>query len=408
MVKAVEHVKTLFITHAYPPMHYPRSVQIGHLVSYLRNQMDLKVLSSRFGSNIDSSYQKYLSLDNVIYPEKTTLTTFFERWGGYRLKTTFFQDVSIPESRELRIASQKLFGLERFHSIVTFGQPMSVHNVGLKLKRQNPNVQWIAHFSDPWIDNPYSSSWNAWVRYLNHQSQYRVFNKADKLVFTSSETLALVMLNCSEEIRKKAIVIPHCFNPKLYPSHQSHQSGSLVVRYLGNFYGGRQPGSFFKALSILKKKGLLPPLLKVELIGADLSYRDSIIKNNIEDFVTVLPSIPYLDSLKLMSESDMLLVIDAPFENSPFLPSKLIDYIGANKPIFGITPQGTSQKLIEEMGFCVAHPNNPLEISEKFLKMLKLVEGIKQVQIESAVRNRFELPVVGNQFYELLAPEHET
>jgi hypothetical protein len=41
----------------------------------------------------------------------------------------------------------------------------------------------------------------------------------------------------------------------------------------------------------------------------------------------------YQESLKLMSEADALLVIDAPADQSVFLPSKLIDYIGAGRPI---------------------------------------------------------------------------
>ena len=51
--------------------------------------------------------------------------------------------------------------------------------------------------------------------------------------------------------------------------------------------------------------------------------------------------ISYKDSLNEMARSDLLLILDAPFNSSVFFPSKLVDYIGSGKPIFAITPSGS-------------------------------------------------------------------
>ena len=46
--------------------------------------------------------------------------------------------------------------------------------------------------------------------------------------------------------------------------------------------------------------------------------------------VTVRPRVPYDESLRLTRDADALLVVDAPSaEPSVFLPSKLVEYIGA-------------------------------------------------------------------------------
>ena len=103
-----------------------------------------------------------------------------------------------------------------------------------------------------------------------------------------------------------------------------------------------------------------------------------------------------------MKESDLLLIIDAPAKISPFLPSKLIDYIGANKPIFGITPQGTSQKLITEMGFLTAPPNNPKEISEKLFQMIKKMQLTNGLSIPQKIRDKYSIDVVGQKMLDLL------
>ena len=54
-------------------------------------------------------------------------------------------------------------------------------------------------------------------------------------------------------------------------------------------------------------------------------------------------------SLKLMATSDLLLVVDGPDDLSVFLPSKLIDYLGAQVPILGIVPPGAAAKLLARL-----------------------------------------------------------
>ena len=59
-----------------------------------------------------------------------------------------------------------------------------------------------------------------------------------------------------------------------------------------------------------------------------------------------------------MAAADGLLVIDAPAKKSVFLPSKLIDYLGAGRPILGLTSPGTSANLINQLGGWVASPDD--------------------------------------------------
>jgi glycosyltransferase involved in cell wall biosynthesis len=65
-----------------------------------------------------------------------------------------------------------------------------------------------------------------------------------------------------------------------------------------------------------------------------------------------------------MRASDVLMVIDAPFAQSPFLPSKLVDYLGARKPILGVTPPGESRDLIQRCGYPTADPRDVAAVAE--------------------------------------------
>ncbi len=60
--------------------------------------------------------------------------------------------------------------------------------------------------------------------------------------------------------------------------------------------------------------------------------------------------VPYLDSIKVLSEADILLVIDAPLKDSPFFPSKLADYIGAGKPVVALSPlSSTTTQIVRDV-----------------------------------------------------------
>jgi hypothetical protein len=75
--------------------------------------------------------------------------------------------------------------------------------------------------------------------------------------------------------------------------------------------------------------------------------------------VILRDTVPYTESRNLMSNTDLLLVIDGPDDISVFLPSKLIDYLGAGVPILGIAPPGASADLLTRLRARVADPRKP-------------------------------------------------
>ncbi|HQS83349.1 MAG TPA: glycosyltransferase [Alphaproteobacteria bacterium] len=392
-------MKVLFLTYCYPPQKYPRSIQISHLVQYLRKEFPLEVITAPTESKGDLSLLSFTPLDNVLYAKKSFLTRFIEKSRGDKIKRALLPDPQYLWHFDLYRKSSQIILNSEVTTIMTFGQPMSTHIAGLKLKKKFPNLTWIAHFSDPWVDNPFNDD-NFWSKFINKYYQNAVFQKADKLIFTSEEAIDLVTKNYPPSLFAKSLCLPHCFNEDLYPRLQP-QKAPLAIRYLGNFYGERQPDSLFKALKALPKNIFKD--IRIELVGGSTEALEDLIKsNNLQTMVFTKAPVDYLESLKLMEESDLLLIIDASFENSPFLPSKLIDYIGANKPIFGITPSGTSQKLIEEMGFLVAHPKNPQEISEKLIQIIESIRSGKELNIPASIRNRYSINTVGAQFSHLL------
>lgn len=394
-------LKLLFITYYYPPDKCPRSIQIAHLAKVLKNDFEIKILTVKPSVQEDPSLLEFTELDNVTYIRESKLSQFIQQSRGDRYKQKLLPDQYFFSHFDFVKSAQKLIQEFQPKVIITFGQPMSLHVAGLKLKKAHKNLKWIAHFSDPWVDNLYNN-YNSWKRWINSYYEKKVFEYADKLIFTSSDTIKLIENKCDSDQLLKLAVVPHCFNPDLFNcSSAIPSSSSFIIRYLGNFYGNRQPDPLFEALKLFPQN--LLNTLKIELFCSNPNtIIDKIQNYQLDSIVKCLTPVSYLESLKLMEKSDLLLIIDAPANSSPFLPSKLIDYIGANKPIFGITPMGTSKTLIQEMNFECATPSNPALIATK---LSQFIIDIKENRIKNApesIRTRFINTTIRNEVSTLI------
>lgn len=309
-----------------------------------------------------------------ILPVDQSLVPYVKTHFGKRFTVTFPRYYrwlpALPDRgiflKSATVTQAESLDLKSYDCLVTWSQFHSSHLAGWVLKKRNPNLKWVAHFSDPWADNPF----NPFPLVLNHiyrRMEKRVIEACDEVVFTSERTLDLVMKKYSESNRSKAHVIPHPFDSDLYSTEPERKDQRLIFRYLGKFYGPRNPGTLFEAIKRLQQK--IPRL--EEKICFEFIGTGSLNTGGLPDsLVKVLPTVDYVTSLKLMGSADVLLVIDAPFDETVFLPSKLVDYLGARRRIFGITPNGTSRDLILKMGGKVANPDNVVEICEKLESIL--------------------------------------
>jgi hypothetical protein len=77
----------------------------------------------------------------------------------------------------------------------------------------------------------------------------------------------------------------------------------------------------------------------------------------------------------MMPTFDHLLLVDARLgqtEESVFLPSKLVDYLGSGSPVVAITPvPGTTARVVTETGGRVADIENPGAIRDLLGRLLE-------------------------------------
>ncbi len=247
-------------------------------------------------------------------------------------------------------------------------------------------------------------------RYLNKKIENEVINNSDKIIYTSEETRKLVNKKYDFSVDTKSYSIPHCFdknlyvfNRTIYDTKNSYPEDVFIFRYIGKFYGRRNPNTLSKAIKKIKKNR--PEIFKkivFEVYGQQnlyIKFKLFILK----DLIKYFGPISYLSSLNLMKTSDCLLIIDAPFSNSVFFPSKLVDYMGANKFVLGITPlKGTASDIIKEMGGIVVDPNNIEAIYNSIIKIYNNLNKKKGSKNNESYLNIHSSVDVSKKLYKIL------
>lgn len=260
-----------------------------------------------------------------------------------------------------------------YAGLVSFAQPWSDHLVGLRVHRET-GLPWVAHFSDPWADSPYATPHQhaIWRR-----MEEDVVREAAAVVFVTSETVDLVMAKYPAEWRSKAFVVPHGFEPerpRAAPSSRMGRPRPMRIVHTGRFYAGvRTPVALLHALARLRSSPSFDGALELAFVGPHTEeYASEARALGVSDLVHFSGRVPAAEANVRAADADVLLVIDAPSAGpSPFLPSKLIDYLPLRKPILGVTPEtGATAHLLRRLGGVVAPPDDVAAIEQALVDLV--------------------------------------
>lgn len=329
-----------------------------------------------------------------------------------------------------------------FDIVMTRSMPPESHKVGLEIKQINPSIKWIASFGDPIANNPYtkialsqpspysykncrnllgiispkrlirSVLFNRYLRKQKHllkkesKFQNSIIETANVMIMNSSYQKEYMLKDYPENITNKAVVLYHSFDETLYPKKTTSQPGKTKMVYVGHLDDIRSPKLFLEAVNELNEADPnLKDKLEISFYG-HISDNDKlyVINNQLTDIVKVRKSVSYLDSLKIMTECDWLLQIDANIssavEKNIFFAAKLADYIGTGNKIFGITMyNGISAEIMRNLKAVVA--SHSKEEIKNYLWLILYNDFESYVNME--YRNEFNSATVAEKFDKLIS-----
>lgn len=388
-------MKIVFISYCYKPKSAPRAIQVERLASHSANE--ILVITSEEPPQPNRENLNFKVVGDI----RSKWTNAFRRFF-------LFPDPYVGWAKDVVRLVNKEAIINQGDVIVTFGHPMSTHLAGLEIAEKF-DVKWIAHFSDPWVDNDYSKLFSRSI-FKIALIQEKVFNKADLLIFTSEYTCRLMRAKY-ESSKSKITLLTHAYDEKMYSNIRRPPlaKNNLIIRSLGNFYGSRNPIILIKAIKRLAKdNSQLMSNVQIEFIG---KWR---IFNPLHLYYKYFPhtrykfikSVGYEASIKMMLDSDGLVIIDGKFKENIFFPSKLVEYLGSKKPIFAVTSPGITADITHSIGGYVSSPYSVLDVKEKLKSYIESFQlGAPENFVENNINtqsNKFEISNVAYEFDQIV------
>ncbi|MBI4773475.1 MAG: hypothetical protein HY788_04710 [Deltaproteobacteria bacterium] len=361
----------LGISQYFLPLNTPRAVRLGVLARYtqtsgLVNWTILCASPRTLPHATDPEMQAIVSPKTRVLRIPSLGGRFSRHLRLLRGQPKSLLMLSLPDARigwfplAVRFAQNEI-ERGRYDIIQSFSTPTTSHLVGgfARLKYRLP---WVAFFSDPWNGMYEVEKGSKGI--LNRFLERWVFETADVLAFPWKDGANWALTNFPERIRRKAVILSHCFDPDLYnwcnsPEILLKRKDKMRVLHAGSFYGPRTPSPLLSGIDLLRQQEPAAVAdLDVVLLGAQSeNVEREIRKYNLEGTVRRLPAIPYLKCLAVLQDADVLLVIDPPFDTNPFFPSKLVDYLGARRPILGLTPpKGPTAQILRSVDQPIVSP----------------------------------------------------
>ena len=354
--------KILVISWFYPPINSSEGLVTFKLINNSKYKYDVFTQNNfhdwTYGSTVDYKNSKNV---NVIFSESNSLKAWVEDAYQYFIKNK-----------------------DKYDYIMTRAMPQESHLVGLRIKKEFPDIKWLASFGDPILHNPYhyincslysmhslknpinksrrklyklspkrflyNSVWECRHRFATKlrkelkQIQLETLKYADKIIL-NNESQKKYMLQDNQKYLDKCHVIRHSYDSSFYPKSFNKSHDKIRFVFVGHLDEIRNVDSLFCAINELNKS-VEDLAKKAEFVFyGDMSIQNKvyIIDNQLTDIIKVEKPISYQESLNEMVNADWLIHTDGNIssvvDENIFFAAKIVDYFGSGTNILATTMQ---------------------------------------------------------------------
>jgi glycosyltransferase involved in cell wall biosynthesis len=244
----------------------------------------------------------------------------------------------------------KIIKEQNIEAIYSSSPPYTTSVIARKLHRAT-RIPWVAGFRDPWTG--FLSTPDRWFipRAIDERLERAVFNDANAVEAAWRGILKDVTGKVPGIDQKKLVYHPNGFDREDYPTLKLKKNKRFTVTYTGSMYGKRNPRTFLQAVEGLVSDGKVDPRkIHLKFIGRFGSeVREMLERSSIHDSIEVISYLPHSESVEALLRSDaLLLIVDEADGSDEIVPGKVFEYIGAQRPIIGLAPEGAIAGLMRE------------------------------------------------------------
>lgn len=199
-------------------------------------------------------------------------------------------------------------------------------------------MKWVASWNDPYPREKYPAPYGKGWAYKNLivNSCVRVMSMADIHIFPNTR-LKNWMQKYLMIHDDKTLIVPHVMHNQSL--NRPECKGTLKIIHSGNLKKPRNPEMFIRALHKLLLQDNDCSVELVILGVADDDTKQLINELNLGDCIHFLGNVSYQESILLLANYHVAVIIEADCKEGIFLPTKVADYMSVGIPIMSLSPK---------------------------------------------------------------------
>ncbi len=238
-----------------------------------------------------------------------------------------------------------------FDAFVTTGPPHSLHLIGLGLKKEFPNLKWIADFRDPWTE----------ISYYKHlkltENSDKKHRELEAKVFKTADITLATSFTDAENFSKKganSVCITNGFDTDASTSLSVRENTArkFTLSYVGVLEQLRNPEILWQVLDeLINENQDFAEHFQLKFVGRiDDKILNHLSSLNLKKWIKNLGYLSHKDSLYEMYQSDLLLITNFPQDSSKgIIPGKIFEYLATGNQIISFGPNDADvAKILNE------------------------------------------------------------
>lgn len=344
--------RVLLVSIAFPPKKDPECIQTGRYFYYLSKErkVHLDVLTSTpptLFMPVDVTLTKY----DQGWDEKIELRLLENKYFSYLQRKLWLSPLMLPDSKahfhlQWKSAIKKISHVPNV--IYSRSYPLSSSILGYRLSKHF-KVPWVLHLSDPWVDSPLHNYSEKEKEYHSNWEE-KCFRQAKNICLTSNKSIHFYSKKYPKYASKFKL-FPNVFDPEEIVKNPYSPKEKLRLIYTGGLAGTRSPKTFLEALKDFNQRSEKSDLLEVIFAGpCDRRMRGVIDEFDLPNF-NYVGALSLKESISLQRTADVLLIIDSNVSSAElamFFPSKILEYVGAQRRIMALTTNGSATENVME------------------------------------------------------------
>jgi glycosyltransferase involved in cell wall biosynthesis len=264
---------------------------------------------------------------------------------------------------------------QKIRTVITTGPPHSVHLIGLRLKKRNPSLNWIADFRDPWSEWGFLDTVkvSAVARWIHKKLERNVLQRANHVTTITPYYVRQFKTLSSRQVK----LLTNGYDEDDFKNFRAAPTEKFVIRFVGIVNEMCNPIPFMNVVAaVCGTNADFKEHVSVSFVGeVNAHFYEYVRQHSVLPSVTSFTkTVPHKELMEYYQVSSVLLVVLTGVKGEEGqMPGKLFEYIATGLPVLGIGVEtGDAARLINEAkcGIMVSE-KNPEKVAKELLTLFE-------------------------------------